>query len=556
MLNRLRTDQRGFTMVTVVMVMMVLSMLGVAAYAAATGDMPLARKDQDRKRALEAAQAGVDWYVYRLRVNPDYWLRCADDADDQAPLTLEGPPKAGAPGWRTISGGSAKFRVEILDITRPNGTKVSCDTSNPWNTALQKGMLRIRATGWANGNYRTLIAQLQQTSEFLRYVYFSNWETMDPHISNVNGTAADGKSVCDRPRSARDAIGGGCVQIQFGGGDTVKGSIHTNDETVYACAVTFGRNASDAFETTTNTWYVGGSGGYSCSGGPPVFKATKRKVSSVDLPSGNQALNQLAAPAYTFTGQTCLDFHGSTVWVYKAGGSAVGHTPWKQKDALTGSGSIKCDGNYDVLPLPANGVIYVRSAGGQCPVLYGAFAKTSYTSSESCGDVAIRGTYSSGITIGAQNDIIVYGDIQRTSGSDALLGLIANNYVRVYHPMAGDPYTQSLSSGSSCSGLSSVSYPIVHNIDASILSLHHSFQVDNYGCGGYLGTLTMNGSLAQYYRGTVGTVGGSSTGYTKDYNYDDRLRRAQPPYFLAPANVEGRWQIVRRSEQTPAETAP
>ena len=125
MLNRLRTDQRGFTMVTVVMVMMVLSMLGVAAYAAATGDMPLARKDQDRKRALEAAQAGVDWYVYRLRVNPDYWLRCADDADDQAPLTLEGPPKAGAPGWRTISGGSAKFRVEILDITRPNGTKVS-----------------------------------------------------------------------------------------------------------------------------------------------------------------------------------------------------------------------------------------------------------------------------------------------------------------------------------------------------------------------------------------------------------------------------------------------
>ena len=45
-------DQRGFTMITVILTMSVLSMLAVAAWGAATGDMPLARKDQDRKRAL------------------------------------------------------------------------------------------------------------------------------------------------------------------------------------------------------------------------------------------------------------------------------------------------------------------------------------------------------------------------------------------------------------------------------------------------------------------------------------------------------------------------
>lgn len=557
--TRLTADDRGFTLITVVVTMSVLGMFAVAAWGAATGDIPFARKDQDRKRALEAAQAGVDWYAYRLRVNPDYWLKCADDDDDNAPLTLEGPPKTGTAGWRTIAGGSAKFRVELLNITK-NGAPVPCDTSDPWNTALQKGFLRVRATGFANGQYRSIIANLQQASEFVRYVYFSNWETMDPQISGVTALAGDGKSICDRPRTQRDAASGNprCVQIQFGSGDEINGSLHTNDETVYACEATFGRNEGDTFETTTDNWYVGGSGGYSCSGGPPEFKATRKKTSTLDLPSGNQALDQIASPAYTFYGQTCLDFHGDEIWVYRAGGTAVGHPQWSSTDPATGRGSIKCTGTVEKMPLPENGVIYVRSAGGSCTSNYGIASRTSYTNSESCGDVAVRGNYSSGITIGAQNDIVVYGDLTRTDGTDALLGLIANNYVRVYHPMTGDPFGRAYDSGNPCNGLGNVSYDIVNEIEASILSLKHSFQVDNYGCGSALGTLKVTGSIAQYYRGTVGMFrsSGNSSGYVKDYQYDDRLLRSQPPYFLAPANAEGRWKINRRSEQTPAQRIP
>lgn len=205
LIRRSAADQRGFTMITVILTMSVLSMLAVAALGAATGDMPLARKDQDRKRALSAAQAGVDWYAYRLRVNPDYWVKCADDADDSAPLTSKGGPKVGPAGWRTIAGGSAKFRVEKILNIKKNGSPVACDTNDPWNTALQKGFLRIRTTGYANGNYRSVIANLQQASEFVKYVYFSNWETMDPQISGVTAVAGDGKSICDRPRTQRDA---------------------------------------------------------------------------------------------------------------------------------------------------------------------------------------------------------------------------------------------------------------------------------------------------------------------------------------------------------------
>lgn len=552
-------DERGFTLVIVIATMSIMSAMAVIAWGAATGDISLARQDQDSKRALSAAQAGIDWYAYRLRVNPDYWQRCADVADDHAPLTLEGPPRSGPDGWRTIAGGTAKFRVEILNTTR-NGVPVACSATDPWSTALQKGFLRVRATGFANGRYRSVIANLQQASEFVKFVYFSNWETMDPQISGVTALAGDGKSICDRPRTQRDAAVGSpkCVQIQFGSGDTINGSLHTNDETVYGCEATFGRNSSDAFETTTNTWFVGGSGGYTCSGGPPVFKATRKKVSHVDLPSGNQALDQLATPAYTFYGQTCLDFHDTEVWVYRSGGLTVGHSPWSQLDPATGRGSIKCDGKKTVMPLPDNGVIYVRSAGGQCQVNYGIAARTSYTNSESCGDVAVQGEYGSGVTIGAQNDIIINGDLTRVAGTDALLGLIANNYVRVYHPMTGDPYGRAYDPGNPCSGLGNVTYDKVDTIQASILSLHHSFQVDNYGCGSSLGTLTLTGSIAQYYRGTVGVFrgSGSNSGYVKDYQYDDRLLRSQPPYFLAPANVEGRWKINRRSEERPAQQTP
>ena len=53
-MNRRRqflADQRGFTMVSVMLTMMITSMFAIAAWTAANGDIPMARGDQDRKRA-------------------------------------------------------------------------------------------------------------------------------------------------------------------------------------------------------------------------------------------------------------------------------------------------------------------------------------------------------------------------------------------------------------------------------------------------------------------------------------------------------------------------
>ena len=59
-----------------------------------------------------------------------------------------------------------------------------------------------------------------------------------------------------------------------------------------------------------------------------------------------------------------------------------------------------------------------------------------------------------------------------------------------------------------------------------MLALGHSFIVQNYDEGAQLVTITINGVIAQKWRGPVGTSGG--TGYLK--NYDSRLQYASPPY--------------------------
>ena len=73
-------------------------------------------------------------------------------------------------------------------------------------------------------------------------------------------------------------------------------------------------------------------------------------------------------------------------------------------------------------------------------------------------------------------------------------------------------------------------------IYAAILSVSHTFQVQNYQIGGSRGTLKVVGSIAQNFRGTVGT-GSGATGFLKDYGYDTRLTYSSPPKFLMPTST-------------------
>jgi len=80
-----------------------------------------------------------------------------------------------------------------------------------------------------------------------------------------------------------------------------------------------------------------------------------------------------------------------------------------------------------------------------------------------------------------------------------------------------------------------------------MLAIQHSFIVDNFSCGGSLGNLTVNGAIAQYFRGAVGTTG--NTGYLKNYTYDDRLKVLSPPYLFDISTAD--WQLSRETLCTP-----
>jgi hypothetical protein len=253
---------------------------------------------------------------------------------------------------------------------------------------------------------------------------------------------------------------------------------------------------------------------------------------------------------------------------------------------------------------PSNGVIYVSgSENGTCQE-YSPFGPSpGYTEGSACGNVYVQGEYSKALTIAAQNDVIVNGNVFPSSVTtlgneptgNAMLGLIANNFVRIYHPV-NKTYTKT--AGSKCKeeeyeGSNGVKHKIldkelssteceytneVHHygtevalacdatndtvstttvpkdleepfVYAGILALKHSFIVDNFECGTpTLKNLNVYGAVAgEFTNGMTGVFSGTTAihGYGYNLKYDNRLQAAEPPHFLNP--IQAAWYIQRQT---------
>src|SRR5262249_30698527 len=140
------------------------------------------------------------------------------------------------------------------------------------------------------------------------------------------------------------------------------------------------------------------------------------------------------------------------------------------------------------LNLPANGVIYVQN--NPTSTTQGDRI-TSGCTSPCNGDVSVQGVLKGQLTIATDNDVNIIGDVTYNTypGGTDVLGLVALNNVAV------------------CHGTTPCNTP--HTIDAAILALQHSFYVQSWDTGSNLGQLTVNGVIAQKYRGAVGTFSGT-----------------------------------------------
>jgi hypothetical protein len=569
-LGALRSES-GYVMVTVMGVLLVATGFSAVALSAADNDTPQSRQDVDRKGAFAAAEAGLNYYLYRLNEDSNFWAGCdtVDGASATEPAPVNQPwdgTGADPRRWRNVPDSTdAQYTIELLPA---NGS--TCNTADPAGSMINpaNGTFRIRATGRSAArrrgawSYRSIVATFRRRG-FLDFLYFTDYETSPPSyyagFGNTNtGESAQAWAARECKRWWRENRGGQstiadvdrdgqiddtltCTNIQFAPGDVVNGPMHTNDQILICGNPTFGRLTDskgnpvmDSVEVSHNQ-----SPGYrnSCAGTPnvrPAGNSLKWNTPTLSLPPSNGSLSTVAKPEYTFTGSTTIRLKGSVMDVTDYGGAG---------------GAQRTQTN---LAFPANGVVYVKD--GVCGYSgYNFF--DPYTHPTGCRIAYVSGEYSRSLTIAA-GDVVVRPlasdpdntGVLRVSGSDAMLGLVGENHVRVYH----NPQNDSDLSPYDCEDPVSNGTKQNIRIDAAILALNYSFMVDYYSCGPPRGNLTVNGVIAQKFRGPVGRGGsnGNVSGYIKNYVYDDRLVYRSPPYFLDP--VQSAWQVVRYNEQVPA----
>ncbi len=526
---RLARDERGYTMMFAVMVLFISSLLVAGVYTAANGDVQQTHNTTAQRQAYYGAQAAIQVYLQKLRANPNYWTEC--------PKVTE----VAVPGTTT-----EKYSYETLAASSAGSCKPGELTTIIEGTSkAENGTFRVKATGKAVSGVskgattyeqKSIVATLNHAG-FLNYVFESNFEVEDPT------TLPSKPKNCDHYYEQRKAENrlAECPPIPFIEEDELNGPFHTNDGVAVDGKPSFGREKKDIVEFGEG-WYSQGFGG------EPEFKGTYVKGGeTLTPPETDEELLQSAG----------LKLKGRTTIELKEGSpNKMAITTYKEN----GEKETRAAENF-----PLDGVVYVENntKAGACTIEYSPFVfDKNYEEEESkpyCGDVYVFGKYTESLTIASQHDVIVNGPIQTTheaSGKPtgaATLGLIANDFVRVYHPVkktgGGTNNSTTCEGTNETSGEDKRKWGSQENlvVDAAILSTKNSWIVDNFTCGKSLNELIVWGAIAQNWRGRV-TEGPGGGGYPhKNYKYDERLRTDQPPSFIAPTTTGG-WTIERETE--------
>lgn len=524
--------------------------------------------------AFAAAEAGVDDYLARLNSDDNYWLYA--DCDNEA---LEGPDVPGNDcgwtsstdaGWADVPGslrGDFHYDIDIAQ-THVDGT------------------IELVSTGRvADGDdmvTRSVSVTLRREG-FGEFLYYTTYETKDPadYANPMDKFARCSKYHWAGRKTSE------CEDITFIGGDKLNGPIHSNDSILmtdgsgtyagkgpwFTGTVTTSMPACKPVngvpQPATKCYRSGTSGG-----GHPTFSKGITYRNELELPATIGNLRQFVTPGpeappalgCLYTGPTRIQFLDPPsasspaqmkVW-----------SPWSQSTLNPGCGDAGASWPQ-TLTVPHNNLILVQNvpdtqalpaAGAPCaPGSIGGLPHADDYNQVlpefQCrkGTVYVQGTLRGRVTISAENNVVITEDLVYDGGDNGTdaLGLIAENSVQIYHPVSRSceeysgryewdprrwryvwvqgPCVRWSRGTSNLSG--SVTSP---QVDAAILSLQHSFEVQQYDVGNNLGTIHLYGTIAQRFRGPVGQ---GSHGYLKDYNYDTRLRYAPPPYFLDPVRA-------------------
>ncbi len=574
------TGERGDLAVAIaIVVVMLLTLIPLAAYAAAVNQLPLARGEQSYQAALAAAQAGVADYVNRLNQTAlnqagNYWIYSSSKT----------PPggNAALTGWAQVPGTTDEYFHYTPDISSTSSTGIVTLT-----------VVGASGTG-TQARYRTIRVQLR-TDGFLNYLLLTDKMLIDPTFApyyagfgssssaasecaykysqpndNASGVDSDDSYFYD-PGSTLDSYSTGPEWNQCAGlinyyvtGQTFNGPIMTNDMYYMNGTPKFlGRVYSGSATTsgsTSHPYWVDpiafGKPGSILSTDKPSFatKGDPAYHTPINLPSSNSALESAAqVGGCVYYGQTNITFNSD-------GTMSASVTNSKASNTLSNLDTPGCLGSH--IALPSNGVIYVANTtpSSSCPQNSSSSVSTSIVgggqiSGCSNGDAFVQGYVTSQVTVGADNDIFVTGNLEDyncLSSNNQILGLIANNFILVGNAFSSTNTTPDICTWGTKTSTVKSNNPVIM---AGILTLSHSFAAMNFWnvTGKALGTIYIEGSLAGNYadiEGTFSSGGGIIGGYATNYSYDARLQYLTPPFFLSP--VGGQWiQIAYGETGTP-----
>lgn len=537
--------ESGFALASVMAAATVLTLLAIAVMSYGVGSQNIGRRDQDWNAALAAAEAGIDDYLFRLNENGNYWQYSATNL----------PPDANGAfaGWVAVPGGNTQSEFTYT----PDIATIGSD-----------GRVRLTSTGRVGRTTRTVAATLRRRS-FLDYLYFTDYETVDPALyTGTPFTPAVAQTRCakyyyggfnnQRDVNGRsdftgdsDSSGSYCSDINFISADTLNGPMHTNDAFLVCGSPNFLGDASTSWPGSGGLMYRVNS---SCGAAAPVFAnpTDPQLLPPLTMPPSNSAIKSETAAGLggcLYTGPTRIRLNADgTMTVNSPFSNQTNNTPCPK----SGTGA-----------LPSNGVIYVQnvpsvttdpnytsgcpySVAGRVHPLGMPIASDLSTYGCRNGDVFVEGTLDGQLTIAAENNIVVTWHLQYDgglSGTD-LLGLVANNFVEIYHPVSCTSQTSACNLNANfpleTPRNAKFTEPTLH---AANLSVNHSVRVQQWNRGAPLGSFHVRGVFAQRYRGPVGTNSGGTiaSGYTKDYVYDQRLKYLSPPKFLDP--VASQWGV-------------
>jgi hypothetical protein len=595
---RRHDDERGVALAAVIGIGAVLMIVLSLVVATATSGATKASNDDDYNKAMASAYAGLSDYQGRLAADNSYvkyGVRTPFSGESTYSADNANKAFGSAVGgsWAPVVGSTDQFyRYEVDNSAYANTGKVRLRVTGKADDTTRTIVVDLRGDGFVNylwfTNYESQDPSLTGetvTGGSARCTSAHRNDSGWSQASSCNPVQFAAGDTLDGPVRTNDVITACGATFNSTVQDTgPAGFFYTSAET----------SISSACKTSTR--FISGPIQNKGTLPMPSTNANMKQEARTDIP------DKVAKPGCIYTGPTSITFLAGgkmrvvSPWTKKTqlSGAANGTiTNGSTNDALcgsvsalTGTGAViptlpsnlvfvqtvpsaSGDPNYwapNTTPPPGgtvNGTVNagspvycqqnVKDASGKTTSDYGnglGYPKTNeFTGSlgdsgyYGCrnGDVFVSGSFGGQMTLAAENFVYVTGSIVYQNGrsSDDMLGLVGQRAVSVYNPISCSSGT---SSACSTSSGSSANLAPTRNIeiDAAIASNLGTFNVQNSAFGSNLGTLTIYGSIAQQFRGSVRTSYNSGawvTGYAKAYAYDSRLKSSAPPKFLQPVST-------------------